>query len=57
MFELKALVNIEQVHLAQALKYLEAYRIEIGLLINFGALSLQFKRLTIEEKLKKILTP
>lgn len=57
MFELKALVNIEQVYLAQALKYLEAYRIEIGLLINFGALSLQFKRLTIEEKLKKILTP
>ena len=54
MVELKALVNIEQVHLAQALNYLEAYHIEIGLLINFGAPSLQFKRLTIEQKLKKV---
>jgi len=54
MVELKALVNIEQVHIAQALNYLEAYQIEIGLLINFGAPSLQVKRLTIEQKLKKI---
>ena len=53
MVELKAVVNIEQVHMAQALNYLEAYQIEIGLLINFGAPSLQFKRLTIEEKLRK----
>lgn len=52
MVELKALVNLEDVHLAQALNYLEAYRLEIGLLINFGAKSLQFKRLTIEHKLK-----
>ena len=55
MVELKALVNLEKVHLAQALNYLEAYHIEIGLLINFGSTSLQFKRLTIEEKLKKCL--
>jgi GxxExxY protein len=53
MVELKALTQLEQVHLAQALNYLEAYQIEIGLLINFGARSLQFKRLTIEKKLKK----
>jgi hypothetical protein len=32
-------------HLAQAINYLEAYNMEIGLLINFGAKSLQFKRL------------
>ena len=53
MLELKALTKLENVHLAQALNYLEAYQIEIGLLINFGATSLQFKRLTIEQKLKK----
>ena len=51
MVELKALVNLEQAHLAQALNYLEAYKIEVGMLINFGAPSLQFKRLTIEKKL------
>jgi len=43
--ELKALTKLEDVHLAQAINYLEAYNIEIGLLINFGAKSLQFKRL------------
>jgi GxxExxY protein len=43
--ELKALVKIEDVHLAQAINYLEAYNLEIGLLINFGAKSLEFKRL------------
>ena len=42
--ELKALVNLEDVHLAQAINYLEAYDLEIGLLINFGARSLKFKR-------------
>ena len=54
MVELKALVNLEKVHLAQALNYLEAYKIDVGLLINFGAPSLQFKRLTIEKKLNKM---
>ena len=43
--ELKAVVKLEDVHLAQALNYLEAYNLEIGLLINFGAKSLEFKRL------------
>jgi GxxExxY protein len=42
--ELKALVLLEDVHLAQAINYLEAYDLEIGLLINFGARSLEFKR-------------
>ena len=44
MVELKALINLEDVHLAQAMNYVEAYRSEVGLLINFGAKSLQFKR-------------
>jgi hypothetical protein len=45
MVELKAITELEDVHLAQAKNYLEAYKMEIGLLINFGAESLQFKRL------------
>jgi len=43
--ELKALTKLEDVHLAQAINYLEAYNIEVGLLLNFGAKNLQFKRL------------
>ena len=43
--ELKALIKTEPVHLAQAINYLEAYNLEIGLLINFGAISLEFHRL------------
>jgi GxxExxY protein len=45
MVELKAIINLESVHLAQAKNYLEAYNVEVGLLVNFGAQSLQFKRL------------
>jgi GxxExxY protein len=44
--ELKALTQLEDVHLAQAINYLEAYNLEVGLLINFGERSLNFKRLT-----------
>jgi len=44
MVEIKAIINLEDVHLAQAINYLEAYNLEVGLLINFGAKSLQFKR-------------
>ena len=43
--EIKAIINLEDVHLAQAINYLEAYNLQTGLLINFGAKSLQFKRL------------
>ena len=42
--ELKALIKLEDVHLAQAINYLEAYDLEVGLLINFGSKSLQVKR-------------
>ena len=44
--ELKAISKLEDVHFAQAINYLEAYNLEIGLLINFGETSLNFKRLT-----------
>ncbi len=44
MIELKALIHLEEVHLAQAINYLEAYKMGIGLLLNFGAKSLEFKR-------------
>lgn len=44
MVELKAIIQLEDVHLAQAINYLEAYKMEIGLLINFGSKSLTFKR-------------
>lgn len=53
MVEIKALVNLENVHLAQAMNYLEAYNLEIGLPINFGAKSLQFKRVHNNKLLKK----
>lgn len=43
--EIKAVIQLEDVHLAQAKNYLEAKDMEAGLLINFGARSLQFKRL------------
>ncbi|MFN0033359.1 MAG: GxxExxY protein [Flavobacteriales bacterium] len=43
--ELKAVTSLEDVHLAQAINYLEAYDLEVGLLINFGGKSLQHKRL------------
>jgi GxxExxY protein len=42
--ELKAIIKIEDVHLAQAMNYLEAYNLEIGLLINFGSKRMEFHR-------------
>lgn len=47
LVELKAVIELEDVHLAQILNYLKAYRIEVGLLINFGGKSLTFKRLVL----------
>ncbi|MCC6181965.1 MAG: GxxExxY protein [Bacteroidia bacterium] len=51
--ELKAITKLEDVHFAQAINYLEAYNLEIGLLINFGETSLNVKRLT-NKKFKAI---
>jgi len=44
MVELKALARLDEVNLSQAMNYCEAYELPIGLLINFGARSLEFKR-------------
>jgi len=43
--ELKAVIKMDDTHLAQALNYLEAYNLEAGMLLNFGAKSLEYKRL------------
>ena len=44
MVELKAVSKLDDVHLAQAINYLEAYGLPVGLLINFGSKSMEFKR-------------
>ena len=44
MVEIKAVIKLEDIHLAQAINYIEIYRLPIGLLINFGSRSLEFKR-------------
>lgn len=44
MVELKAIIQLEDVHLAQTINYLEAYHMDFGLLSNLGSRSLQFKR-------------
>ena len=49
LVELKAIAVLEDVHIAQLLNYLKAYRMEVGLLINFGAKSLKFKRLVLSQ--------
>ena len=49
--EIKAVAALDDTHLNQALNYLEAYNLEIGLLINFGSKSLQYRRL-INSKFK-----
>ncbi|MBE0654482.1 MAG: GxxExxY protein [Bacteroidales bacterium] len=43
--ELKSVINLEDVHLAQAINYLEAYNPEVGLLLNFGSKSLEYRKL------------
>lgn len=54
MVEIKAVKELEDVHLAQAINYLEAYGLDIGLLVNFGNTSLQFKRVMKPNKSKSI---
>lgn len=45
LIELKAIILLEDVHLAQAINYLEAFKLEVGLLINFGSKKMEFRRL------------
>jgi GxxExxY protein len=47
LVELKAITELEDVHWAQVLNYLKAYKLEVGLLLNFGSKSLTFKRLVL----------
>ena len=54
--ELKAVGKLEKVHWAQAMNYIEAYNVEIGLLINFGTERLEFKRL-INNRYSPVLRP
>jgi len=54
MVELKALEKLEDIHKNQAINYLEAYNIADGLLINFGALSLDFKRVYNKKLVKPV---
>ena len=49
LVELKAISELEEVHIAQLLNYLRAYRLEVGLLLNFGSKSLTFKRLILSQ--------
>ena len=47
LVEIKAIKELEDVHLAQILNYLKAYKLEVGLLINFGSKSMTFKRVVL----------
>ena len=47
LLELKAIIILEDLHLARVLIYLKAYKLEVGLLINFGSKRLEFKRLVL----------
>lgn len=44
---LKVVINLEDVHYAPVLNYLKAYKLEVGLLINFCSKSLTFKRFVL----------
>ena len=49
LVELKAITKLDEVHKAQILNYLKAYKLEVGLLINFGEKSLEFKRFVLSK--------
>ena len=53
LVELKAITALEDVHEAQLLNYLKAYRLEIGLLLNFGSKSLEIKRLILTQPTRR----
>jgi GxxExxY protein len=50
LVEIKALSELDDVHVAQVLNYLRAYRLEVALLINFGSKSMKFRRLVLSQK-------
>ena len=54
LVEIKAVIRLEDVHLAQALNYLKAYKLKVGLLINFGSKSLTFKTVGVLIKAESV---
>jgi GxxExxY protein len=50
--EIKAVKQLDNINLSQAINYLEAYKMEVGLLINFGSIRLDFHRIGIPNKAK-----
>lgn len=54
LLEIKAIKELEDVHLAQALNYLQVYKLEVGLLVNFGSRSMEFKRLIYTPKTNQV---
>lgn len=55
--EIKAVTDLTDAHVAQAINYLETHKMEVGLLINFGAKSLQFRRLINQYRLSNPIYP
>ncbi len=55
--ELKAIADLTNENLAQGLNYLEYHQLEVGLLLNFGSKSLQFKRLINQHKPRYLNNP
>ncbi len=53
--EIKALAQLNSINLAQGKNYLEAFNLEVGLLINFGGNSLEWKRL-FNNKFKPVIS-
>jgi GxxExxY protein len=53
--ELKAVIKLEDVHIAQVINYLEAYNLEIGLLLNFGSKKMEFHRFTNKKYNRQII--
>ena len=53
ILEVKGVTGIADEHIAQTINYLKVSGNKLGLLVNFGELKLNFKRLVIEEKLKE----
>ena len=49
LVEIKAISKLEDVHKAQLLNYLRAYRMEVGLLLNFGSKELKFRRMVLSQ--------
>ena len=57
LVEIKAVIELEEVHVSQVLNYLKAYQIEVGLLVNFGSKSMTFRRLVSQRESVKSINP